>query len=406
MFLFCYFFMSIWQKIKNLENLSPGLKQLYIHRIIRYSAFGLISLFEVVFIYQLFDDVRAPIVFFLIISGLYAFNLPWFARFLFNRVGLKKLMLLSTLSIGIYLASFFYLSEHGLVWWLVFLALFCSVLNKLMYWVPYHIELAEFFDKHHRGRQLSFFGILVSLVSVILPIFSAWVIAKFGFSVLFLMALVVLVFSVWPLMFIPSPKVDFSFSYWETLKKLLHKKHFKTNLAYFSYGFQDAVGLVVWPIFIFMLLNGNYLEVGGVTAGIMLMTVILKYIMGEATDRFDKKKLIRNGSFLYGLGWVLRALVQNAFHVFFVGVYHNFVSIFMRTPFEALSYEIAADSGHYVDEFTALKEMAFHLGKAALYIVALILLMYTQIVWIFVAGGIVSLFLSLISKEEFIEIHA
>ena len=41
--------------------------------------------------------------------------------------------------------------------------------------------------------------------------------------------------------------------------------------------------------------------------------------------------------------------------------YHN-CRVFAKTPFDALNYDIAADHGHYVDEYTVIREMAIAIG--------------------------------------------
>jgi hypothetical protein len=102
------------------------------------------------------------------------------------------------------------------------------------------------------------------------------------------------------------------------------------------------------------------------------------------------------------LGWIFKALSSTALHVFLAGTYHDFVMIFLKTPFDATTYEIAADQGHYVDEFSVVREISIHFGRSLMFLLALLLLNYFSIIWIFIIGGIISLFLNLITKEEFV----
>jgi len=55
--------------------------------------------------------------------------------------------------------------------------------------------------------------------------------------------------------------------------------------------------------------------------------------------------------------------VGTGFQIFIASTYHSFANIIMRTPFDALMYERAADSGHYVDEYTVVRELALTLGR-------------------------------------------
>ena len=88
--------------------------------------------------------------------------------------------------------------------------------------------------------------------------------------------------------------------------------------------------------------------------------------------------------------------VATSFHIFIASTYHNFAAIAMRTPFSALIYEKAADSGHYVDELTVLRELALNIGKVFGIIALLILINLVGLQWTFILGAIASLFVNLI----------
>lgn len=394
--------MNIFSKIQKVEKLSVGLKNLYLNKIIRDVAGSLIGMFGVIFFYVLSNSFAFAIIFWLLSNILYFVLAPWMSKFLKYK-SLHIFMLIATVLIVGYYLSLYFLSESGaLNWFWIVVALVFLVFNRAFYWIPYHIDLARFINTHHRGRQVSFLGIAVSFLGIVLPIISALIIARFGFSVLFILAMGILFISIFPLFFVSHTREEYTFGYLETFKKLFSKNHIKTNLAYVADGFQDYLGALIWPIFIFILLNGEYLEVGLISAAIVLISCVVRYIIGEATDKFDKRKLMRAGSWLYGIGWLFKAIIESGLHIFLVGIYHNFTGILMRTPFDVLMYEIAADEGHYVDEFTVMREMALTFGRIVMMVMALILLWQSiNIVWIFVLGAIVSVFINLISKEEF-----
>ena len=68
----------------------------------------------------------------------------------------------------------------------------------------------------------------------------------------------------------------------------------------------------------------------------------------------------------------------------------------MRTPFDALAYEKAADSGHYVDEYTVLREMSLNMGRVACIVILFILINVIGLQWTFVLAGVASLFVNLL----------
>ena len=66
------------------------------------------------------------------------------------------------------------------------------------------------------------------------------------------------------------------------------------------------------------------------------------------------------------------------------------------TPFDTLVYEISADSGHYVDEFTVLREMALTMGRVLVLAIVALLLLFVSLEWTFVIAAGASLLLNAI----------
>ena len=394
--------MNIFSKIQKMEKLSLGLRSLYMGKIIRDIGVSIIGMFGPIFVYTLSGSLKFALIFYGALNLFYILAMPLWAKIMKYK-SLHFFMIIGNLLLIVYFLIFYFLAQaNEIIWPLIVSLIFFGTTFRVFFWIPYHVDFARFINKHHRGRQISFLAIIVSLIGILLPIFSAFIISKFGFSVLYILAGVVLFISIFPLFFVPHTREKYSFGYFETFKQFFDVQHIKTNLAYIADGFQNYIGCLIWPIFIFILLDGKYMQVGLISAAVVLVSCVIRYIVGEATDKFDKKKLMRTGSILYSLGWIFKAIIESGLHIFLVGIYHNFTGILMRTPFDALMYEIAADEGHYVDEFTIMRETALTWGRIIMVILALILLaLNINIVWIFILGAVVSVFINLISKEEF-----
>ena len=65
--------------------------------------------------------------------------------------------------------------------------------------------------------------------------------------------------------------------------------------------------------------------------------------------------------------------------------------MFARTPFNTLYYEIAADQGHFVDEYTVIHEMAVHLGIVIMLFFILGLTSIVSFQWTFILAAFASL---------------
>ena len=84
----------------------------------------------------------------------------------------------------------------------------------------------------------------------------------------------------------------------------------------------------------------------------------------------------------------------SATHIFFIGLYHNITKIFTKTPYNALFYDMSGEQGRYIDEFTVMKEMTHHVGRAAGLLVMVGLTFYFSIEWTFIIGAVASLLLN------------
>ena len=111
---------------------------------------------------------------------------------------------------------------------------------------------------------------------------------------------------------------------------------------------------------------------------------------------FDKRKMLHWGTALYAIGWLGKIFVLTASQIFIVGAYHVFTKIFKDTPFDTLNYEMMADRGHYVDEYTVLKEIAVQFGKILMLIFAIIVALNFGLNWTFALAAIASLFINIL----------
>ena len=375
-------------------KLKPGLVATYSNRIIQQIAGGLLGFFVPIFLFIYFDYyIQGVILFYGISFLLFGLLLPIGAKTM-SKIGLKASMILGSLFLVGYFVSLFLLSNNiafALILTISFVTLF-----RVLYWVPYHTEFAETTDDLSRGKEIAFLVSISTLVSIALPFIAGLIISKFNFSVLFLISVIIASVSIIPILFLKPVKEKYSHSYFEAFKELFSKKNRKLLFAYGGEGAEFVVGFVIWPIFIFQLLNGNYLSVGILSSLIVLVSIIFRLAIGRLTDKMDKRKIIRTGSILHALGWVGKIFIQTAFHIFAVGAYHAFTSVMMRTPFATLMYEQAADRGHYVDEYTVLREMAICVGRVLMLILIFALLCFASLNFTFILAAIATLLFSLL----------
>jgi len=380
-------------------RVSHGFVSLYTGKTITMIAGGFLGLFLPIFIYNLFEqNFQYTVIYFALGHFFYTLVVTLGAKFL-NKFGFRRSLRISVFLGALYYAAFYFIKEDNLIY-LIPLTIILLTFYRLFYWLPYHIDFAKFTSQKNRGRQVAVIETTRTVMSVFLPIFAGFIISQFGFKILFVMAIILFLVSGIPYLTIPRTREKFSWTYLETWQKFFSKKYRKTLMAFMAVGAEGTASLIIWPIFIYQLLQGNYLKVGAISTLVIGVTVILQLALGKSLDkRFKKEKVLKLGTIFYSSGWLIKIFIETTFQIFVVGVYHNFMRIFARMPFDTLTYEIAADQGHYVDEFTVLHEIAVNVGKTTVLILAFFGSMFLAIQWVFVLAALSAIAFNLLGKK-------
>ena len=353
-------------------------------------ASGMIWLFLPIFLFEKFNySISKVIIFYLIAAVLYGVLVPVGARIM-TKIGLKKSLILAMPCLAFYYLSLYFFETLGIILFIA-LALLMLTLFRTLYWTPYHVEFAEYGDSKERGAQIAYLSSLGLIAGVLAPFLAGFIIEQLGFPVLFIMAIILVFLSILPLYFLTPVKEEYSFSYLQTFKELFSKKNWRIFVGYGSDGAQGIVAIVIWPIFIFGILNESYVTVGGISAAIILAGILLRIIMGRLAEVRRQRKLFKLGSVFYSLGWILKMYVQTSFQIFIIGTYHSFAGVLRGIPLTAFLYEQMVDRGHYIDEYTVLREVSINVGQVLMLIACLILLNFVGFTWTFVLAAIASL---------------
>lgn len=376
-------------------NIKKGFFRFVAARAVMRIAGAFSGLFIPIFLYGIFNNnFQLVIIFYTALSLIYLLFLPT-SRVL-NRFGFKKCLYLSIFVLMVfYLLLYFAEVRNAMIF--APLILLTLVLFRLLYWLPYHTDFTKLTDGKNRGRQFSFLTGTFLSISIFVPIVSGFAADLFGINILFLASIFFLLITSYLISKIDCIYEEYSWSYTETWKFFM--KHIKDRklLVYVADGVESMAGLYIWPVFIFLILDGSFLDVGIITSFITAVVLIMQLLAGKFFDKNKHKdSVLRWGSFFYSIGWIAKIFVLTSFEIFIAGVYHSFASIFTKTPYEVHAYEIAADQGHYVDEYTVLREMAVNGGRAIMGVLVFVTLFFTSINWVFLIAAIASLLLNLI----------
>lgn len=380
---------------------SSNLIALYLNRLLLQVAFNIVGIFLVIFFFIEFDNsITVVIAIFVAIHSIYALLIPLGAKLL-ARWGLKRLMITAVPFAFLATFSLFFWNQNpffSLLFYITFL-----VTYKTLYWTPYHVDFAKFTDRRTRGRQVSMLQNFSQLILTASPFVGGAIIVFFGFDSLFLLSAAVFVIALFPLFFIERTQEQFTFGYFETFRKLFQKKHRPLLLAYAGDGAQTGITAVIWPIFIFILLEGKYLVVGAISSLTILILIIFRFIIGDIIDRWSKKKILIIGSILYTSGWIVKIFIETALQIFIFDTYHKAGNVINKTSFDTTTYDQAADQGHYIDEFTVLREIAINGGRVVMLVLVGVLISFFGIKIAFLVAAGATLFMTMLNKKVYVK---
>ncbi len=386
----------------------PGFYRLFSGRALLTLPAYLVGVFMPIFLYELFNRSEvAPFLFYTVGYSLYLLLLPFGARTL-NKRGYRLSIAMSTVWNTLYYAA---LAALGLglfagdyIWLGLGASVLAIVLFRLHYWLPYHVEVASLTRKQNRGRAVSLILSMITVAGVFGPFLGGVIIEQLGFPIAFMVVAGASLLAAIPFSLLPKQHEHYDWTYAQTWRKLVSKKYRPLTLAMVANGAENVVGIVVWPLFIYLLLNADYLAVGAVSSLIVGATIALQMMAGQHLDAArGRGNMLRVGSVLAALGWITKIFVVSAFQIFVAGLYHNFARIFTKTPVDTIYYDIAADSGHYIDELTVLREMAIQIGRILALMGALLLSLLVAVQWTFALAAVAALILNALYAQH--EVH-
>lgn len=335
------------------------------NRLLSFTASSIVGVFLPIFLYEFFDLSIVAVLLWYAINFVVKLPFQVWAAQIFSRTGLIVSMVFGTFGIMLFYWAFYVLDTGSRFdpYLLMTIGIMGLTIVSCFYWSPFHIDYAQLGPKQARGAYLGRLYATQQLIQVVAPVLAGWVIVTYGFHLNFFLGLVIAGVSIVPLLFLPPVRVKYEFGFWESFRRLFDKKFRPMSLSMMAFGAENIVGVVVWPIFLYAIFHGEYLEIGAFAGIIVVIGLALELLVGRETDRFSPARLIKYGTGIYALGWVWKGLVETVVGVFAASTFHSVGAIMLRTPMDTLMYEQAADSGHYIDEYTVLREIALGMGR-------------------------------------------
>ncbi len=252
------------------------------------------------------------------------------------------------------------------LWWGIVGFVFLVALYRAFYWVPYSAIGVS--SKSHWSHRTRF---LMEVLLALIPVAAALVIASGagGTWLVLVGAAIFSFFAALTLIGIPDSYERFEWRYHETIHVLFSRENRPLLSTSLLEGVQGAGLLFIWPITIFILFNWSYVTLGTLLSLTFLVVILMHRSLNKIFGRLGLREKHRFLAAATGFSWILRLIIVSPIAIIVADVLQHAAVPPRRIGIDPLTLEQSADSSHYIDEYTALKEMGNCLGRVAACIV-------------------------------------
>jgi MFS family permease len=375
---------------------------LYGGRVFLSMAETMVGIFLAIFIFELFGRQLWPVFAYYFARHLsYGLLVP-LGGIILDRIGSRVPIVLGVCSSAAFIASLYGITTSEGATQLFFLgaALVFTVMFRVFFWTPFHVDVAAHTTRSVRGKETGIMLAALTLVSATAPAIGGFLISSYGYATMFVIAVFVSLAAIIPFSTVPKREETFSWGYGETFRRIFAPESRQLVVSSALLGAENIIGVLIWPLFIFLLLNGHYMDVGIISSLIVVGTVVFQFVVGDRLDKHVKADVMRGWTPFTAIAWVLKIFVATAFQIFIVGAYHSIVRSFRSVSYEAFFYELAADGGQYVDEYTVVREMVIQFSKVITIIIITPIVFFFGLQWTFLIGFITSIILNMFLKRD------
>jgi MFS family permease len=342
---------------------SRQVRELLVSTTILDFAIAAIALFEPIYLWKLGFSVPEILLFYLGIYALYLVLQPLGGKVTRSQ-GYKHGIVFSTPFLILYYLSLFAIPYSPLF---IIAAMAAFAINKTLYWPGFHADFARFGSPAERGRELGVLVLLLSLASVAGPFFGGFVIMAWGFPALFVIVALLILASNIPLLLTPEVFVPRELSYLDAYKRLLKPENRRLVIAYVGYG-EELLATTIWPIFMFLAI-GSFEAMGAIVSLGVLFTAAIGYFVGHRTDCGSRMDILRSGTLLTSLSWLMRIAVTGVFPIWGIDTLYRASRMAQGMPMIVQTYDLARR--YSVTKTALLIEMAVIVGKISIGLAAI-----------------------------------
>lgn len=280
------------------------------------------------------------------------------------RIGVRRALILGSLAACIsfaFLAQFFLSrisANPDVAFTLIAGFAIVSGIQRALYFVPYATAAA--LTESRAGHVL-----LRELSLALIPLIGGYVITFVpgGVGLLFAFAGAVSLAAAIAVIEMPEIHERFEWRYGETLRALFARSHRGALYVAVFDGLQGTALLLIWPLSAFIILGQSFLAFGFVMAATFIVAFIGRFGVRRILRMMRAEKSPYILATVAFSSWIFRLSAGTPVQILVADVYYHAAAQPRGRGVDVHAFDQWADNGHYVDEYTALKEMGLALGR-------------------------------------------
>jgi hypothetical protein len=287
------------------------------------------------------------------------------------RRGIRKALLLGTvlasLSFSIIAVLFLADPSRDEVFWAMGAFALVQGFYRAFYFVPYKTL--------EGGGEVS--SILREATVALVPALAGYVLTAFadGAFILFASCSALLLLSALAVARLPESYEAYDWTYVDTLRELCARRNHLASGLFILDGVQGAVLLFIWPLAVFLLL-GSFRSLGAVLTATLCVAYLGRFLVKKLLRVLRARSPVVLATIAFST-WIVKLAAASPVQVLMVNVAYTSGNSPMRFGIDTHSYEQSADGGHFIDEYTAVKEMGLSIGRVLASVLFILLLLTT-----------------------------
>lgn len=288
-------------------------------------------------------------------AGTIAFLMGVPSGIIFRKIGYQRSFVFAFLLRSLFFISMFFAKQS--IWFLL-PALVLDAVNGQLFWGGYYSLLSKDARRKNMGKDMGFLYTLLQIVAVISPAISGFIAYLMGIEVLFLIGLLLMLFSSVLAVQMDSHKVSNTVSYKEFFEWIHETRFVQLGASFIGKYVYDA-SIYIWPLYIFLLL-GSVDKVGYLYTVSLFLAMVFTYFTGNYIDHHKSKKPFYYSGGALSVITMIRTQVVSVWGIAFVDMFDKLISNVYNIYFDTMF--MIRGKGHSSDSFFIYREMMLNIA--------------------------------------------